>query len=149
MQSGETTVELKALHHLGWSISALARHYGLSRLTVRRELASPGPRSYSERAKPTELNEAQLIHIERRLSVCPGIRGTDLHAELRHEYGYDGSYPALRVRDHGIGISSKPLTALAMLSFGSHRPHLPGRAARSSSMVPIQTPWPGPSSMLA
>ena len=95
MQSGETSVELKALHRLGWTVSALARHYGLSRITVRKELASPGPRGYS-RAKPTELNDAQLIHIERRLSVCPGIRGTDLHAELRYEYGYDGSYPAFQ-----------------------------------------------------
>jgi hypothetical protein len=73
-------MELKALSRLGWSVTALAREYGLSRTTVYKELASPGPRSYG-RAKPTELNEAQRIHIERRLSVCPGIRGTDLHAE--------------------------------------------------------------------
>ena len=55
VQSGETSVELKALHRLGWTVSALARHYGLSRITVRQELASPGPRGYT-RAKPTELN---------------------------------------------------------------------------------------------
>src|SRR5207244_4258773 len=48
------------------------------------------------RAKPTELNEAQRIHVERRLSVCPGVRGTDLHAELRYEYSYAGSYPAFQ-----------------------------------------------------
>lgn len=41
MQSGETYVELKALRHQGWSVSDLAREYGLSRDTVRRE---PGPR---------------------------------------------------------------------------------------------------------
>lgn len=86
-------MELKALSRLGWSVTALAREYGLSRTTVYKELASSAPRSYS-RAKPTELNEAQLVHVQRRLSVCPGIRGTDLHAELRYEYGYEGSYPA-------------------------------------------------------
>jgi len=86
-------MELKALSRLGWSVSALAREYGLSRTTVYKELASSAPRSYS-RAKPTELNEAQLVHVQRRLSVCPGIRGTDLHAELSYEYGYEGSYPA-------------------------------------------------------
>ena len=32
------------------------------------------------------------MHIERRLVVCPRIRGTDLHAELRGDYGYQGSY---------------------------------------------------------
>jgi lambda repressor-like predicted transcriptional regulator len=49
MQSGETHVELKALRHHGWSLSALAREYGLSRDTVRRELASQHPRGYPER----------------------------------------------------------------------------------------------------
>jgi len=86
-------MELKALSRLGWSVTALAREYGLSRTTVYKELASSAPRSYI-RAKPTELKEAQLVHVQRRLSVCPGIRGTDLHAELRYEYGYEGSYPA-------------------------------------------------------
>lgn len=27
------------------------------------------------------------------LVVCPGIRGTDLHAELRRDCGYADSYP--------------------------------------------------------
>ena len=88
-------MELKALSRLGWSVTALAREYGLSRTTIYRELASPSPRHY-ERAKPTALSEPQLIHIERRLTVCPNVRGTDLHAELRYEYGYDGSYPAFQ-----------------------------------------------------
>ena len=94
MQSGETHVELKALRAHGWTITHIAKEYGLSRDTVRRELASEHPRTYLERAKPTALSEPQLIHVERRLVVCPNIRGTDLHAELRHEYGYTGSYPA-------------------------------------------------------
>ena len=61
-------MELKALSRLGWSVTALAHEYGLSRTTVYKELASSGPRS-SGRAKPTELNDTQSIHIERRLSV--------------------------------------------------------------------------------
>jgi transposase len=87
-------MELKVLHQHGWSISALAREFGLSRNTVRRELAADGPRCYPERAKPTELTEAQFAHIQRRLTVCPTIRGSDLWAELRADYGYQGSYPA-------------------------------------------------------
>ena len=94
MQSGETHVELKALRHHGWTVSQLAREYGLCRDTVRRELGSDHPRHYPERLKPTALTEAQLIHVERRLVICPNIRGTDLYAELRSEYGYPGSYPA-------------------------------------------------------
>src|SRR6266851_2810162 len=94
MQSGETSMELKALYQHGWSISALAREFGLNRRTVKRELESESPRQYSQRAKPTELSPAQLAHVERRLAVCPTIRGSDLHAELKRGYGYAGSYPA-------------------------------------------------------
>ncbi len=94
MQSGETSMELKALYQHGWSISALAREFGLNRRTVKRELESDSSRHYSPRAKPTQFTEAQLAHVERRLAVCPTIRGTDLHAELKRSYGYAGSYPA-------------------------------------------------------
>ena len=94
MQSEETWMELRVLHQHGWSISALAREFGLSRNTVRREIESPAPRRYPERAKPTALSAAQLAHVERRLAVCPTIRGTDLHRELCRDYGYGGSYPA-------------------------------------------------------
>jgi transposase len=87
-------MELRVLHQHGWSISALAREFGLSRNTVKRELESPEPRRYPVRAKPTALTEAQRAHIERRLAVCPAIRGTDLHAELVGQYAYVGSYPA-------------------------------------------------------
>jgi hypothetical protein len=31
MQSGETSMELKALYQHGWSITALAREFGLNR----------------------------------------------------------------------------------------------------------------------
>ena len=89
-------MELRVLHQHGWSISALAREFGLSRNTVRRELESPAPRRYPERAKPTALSAAQLAHVERRLAVCPAIRGTDLHRELCDEYQYVGSYPAFQ-----------------------------------------------------
>ncbi|MBJ7601694.1 MAG: IS21 family transposase [Candidatus Dormibacteraeota bacterium] len=88
-------MEIKALHRLGWSVTDIAREYDLARNTVYEELASPVPRRY-ERKQPTSLTEAQLIHVERRLAVCPNLRGTDLHAELRHQYGYAGSYPAFQ-----------------------------------------------------
>ena len=118
MQSGETHMELKALRRLGWRISDLAREFGLSRTTVYKELASPVPRAYGPRPQPAALCEAQLVHVERRLSVCPGIRGPDLHAELRADYGYQGSYPAFQrqllrlrpavVRDPEIRFETDP-----------------------------------------
>ncbi len=94
MQSGATHMEIKVLHHHGWSISQLAREFGLSRTTIRRELASEGPRHYTQRAATTALTEAQLAHLERRLAMCSSIRGTILYHELCRDYTYQGSYPA-------------------------------------------------------
>lgn len=94
VQSGAIHMEIKVLHAHGWSVSRLAREFGLSRTTIRRELASEGPRRYSQRSKPTALSDAQRAHVERRLAMCPILRGTVLYHELRREYGYRGSYPA-------------------------------------------------------
>ncbi len=44
MQSGATHIEIKALCRLGWTVSAIAREYVLSRNTLYAELASPTPR---------------------------------------------------------------------------------------------------------
>jgi len=111
-------MELHVLYTHGWSMSALAREFGLNWRTVKREIESSGPRGYPEREKPTALSEAQLRHVERRLLVCPSLRGTDLHAELVREYGYLGSYPAFarhlrtlrptRVRDREIRFETDP-----------------------------------------
>jgi len=87
MQSEEVSMSLKVLRTHGWSIAALAREFGLNWRTVRREVESDEPRRYGPRERPAQLTEAQLVHLERRLMVRPDIRGTDLHAELRSEYG--------------------------------------------------------------
>jgi hypothetical protein len=97
MQSGATHVEIKVLHRHGWSISRIARELGLSRTTVRRELASEEPRQYTQRATPTALGEAQRAHVERRLAMCSSLRGpscttnsagtTGIPAATRHLFG--------------------------------------------------------------
>jgi transposase len=87
-------MEIKVLHDHGWSISQLAREFGLCRETIRRELASEEARHYPQRAKPTALSEPQVAHVERRLAMCPAIRGTLLYHELCRDFGYGGSYPA-------------------------------------------------------
>lgn len=92
MESEELWMELHVLHQHGWSVSALARHFKLNRRTVRRELDGERPRGYPQRASRHPFTAAQLAHIERRLLVCPVLRATDLHHELRTEYGYLGSY---------------------------------------------------------
>ena len=118
MQCEEVSMSLKVLRSHGWSITALAREFGLNWRTIKREVESEVPRRYGPRPEPAALTEAQLIHVERRLTVCPGIRGTDLHAELRAEYAYAGSYPAFQrqlrrlrpavVRDPEIRFETNP-----------------------------------------
>ncbi len=96
MKSGEICMEMKALHRHGWTVSQLAREFGISRTTVYQVLASAEPRRDPERAKPTAPSEAQVIHLERRLRACPQIRGRSLYQELCTRYGYEGSYPAFQ-----------------------------------------------------
>jgi len=110
-------MEMHVLRRHGWTVSALAREFGLSRVTVRRQLANPLPGQY-QRVKPTELSPSQLAHVERRLSNCPGLRGTVIYDELRGAYGYHGSYPAFarhlrqvrppEVRDAEIRFETRP-----------------------------------------
>jgi transposase len=88
-------MEWKALHRHGWTVSALAREFGVCRDTVRRELRRDGPAQYA-RDKPTELTPAQLAHVERRLAGCASIRGTDLHHELAERYSFTGSYASFQ-----------------------------------------------------
>jgi transposase len=102
MQSEGTHMELKVLHQHGWSINRLAREFGLNWRTVKREVMSDGPRRYPDRAKPSALTPAQQAHVERRLAVCPVIRGTDLHHELCRDYGYASSYPSFA--RHLVGL---------------------------------------------
>lgn len=95
MQSEGIHMELKVLYDHGWSITALAQECGLNWRTVKREVMNDAPRRYPDRAKPTALTAAQVAHVQRRLTVCPTIRGSDLWAELCHDYAYAGSYKSL------------------------------------------------------
>ena len=98
MQSEDTWMELHVLRRHGWSIAALAREFGLNWRTARRYATASEPPRYRPRARPAELNAAQLAHVERRLAACPDLRATVLHRELREGYGYAGSYASLRRR---------------------------------------------------
>jgi hypothetical protein len=124
VQSEELWMDLRTLHRHGWSIAALARKFQLNRRTVRREVAGERPRGYPRRPTRYPLTEAQLAHVQRRLLVCPGIRGTDRHRELAREYDYRGSYPTFQ-------RTLRPLRAA--------QPGRPGRVVSSLNWVPGET----------
>lgn len=58
MQGEEIEMSLRVLRSHGWSITTLAREYGLNWRTVKRAVESEEPRRYLGRAKPTALTPA-------------------------------------------------------------------------------------------
>ncbi len=98
MQCEEDRVLMHALHSgHGWSIARIARELDVNWRTAKRYAVSEGVVRYPGRVGPAELTQAQVAHIQRRLSVCPELRATTLYRELA-DLGYAGSYPSLARR---------------------------------------------------
>jgi hypothetical protein len=92
MLSWESNVEVHALRRQGWSISAIARHVGVSRLTVRRYLSGqrvPGRRVRSA----VDPFEEYVEYCRLRLAGDPHVWATVLFDEVVG-LGYAGSYPS-------------------------------------------------------
>ena len=95
-------VEIHALRTQGWSISAIARHTGLDRKTVRVYLA--GEREVGvRRSSAVEPCDAVAGYVRQRLAEDLHVRATVLFYEVR-ALGYGASYPTFvhRVRDRGL-----------------------------------------------
>lgn len=92
MLSWETNVEVHALRRQGWSISAIARHVGVTRLTVRRYLR--GERVPGRRAKSAvDPFEEYVEYCRLRLAADRHLWATTLFEEIV-ALGYAGSYPS-------------------------------------------------------
>ncbi len=90
MLAWESVVEIEALRSQGWTISAIARHLGVTRVTVRRYLSSkqsPGVRAPSGPDRFAEY--AQYCRL--RLAADPHLWATTLFDEVT-ALGYGGSY---------------------------------------------------------
>lgn len=100
MLTQEDDVDIHALRRRGWSISAIARHVGRDRKTVRAYLE--GKRQVGQRAPAGEDAFARFVdYAAARLAEDPHLWATALHDEVV-KLGYDRSYPsftrALRLR---------------------------------------------------
>ncbi len=89
----EEFVELRNLHERGWSVSAIARHLGKDRKTVRRYLADPDARP-GVRKPAGRLLDPYAAYVKARLEDNPHLAGTVLDRELG-ELGFAGSYRTL------------------------------------------------------
>jgi transposase len=90
MLTQEDDVEINALAARGWSVSAISRHTGRDRKTIRKYLAGGGHR----RERASSCLEPFRAYIEARLKEDPHMDATVLHRELVGA-GFDRSYPTL------------------------------------------------------
>jgi transposase len=100
MLTREEDVDAHALHRQGWTISAIARHLGRDRRTIRAYLKHG--RVPGQRGRPAQdAFEAFAEYCRARLAEDPHLWATTLFDEIV-ELGYDRSYPsftrALRTR---------------------------------------------------
>jgi transposase len=111
MLSWEDDVEAHALRRQGWSISAIARHLGHDRKTIRAYLRgdrAPGRRA----ARGPEVMAPFVEYCRIRLADDPHLWASALFDELR-ELGYGGSYPSLTavIRRDGLRPHCEPCQA--------------------------------------
>ena len=105
-------VEIHALRTQGWSVSAIARHLGLDRKTVRAHLA--GGRQAGVRASSgADPFDAVADYVRQRLVDDPHVRATVLFGEVV-ALGYGASYPTFvrRIRHGGLRPSCEACSPL-------------------------------------
>lgn len=102
MLSRGEDVEAHALRQRGWTISAIARHLGRDRKTIRDHLTGRRQAGVRRRAEPDAL-ERFVPYLKARFADDPHVWATALYDEVV-ELGYDRSYPsfARQVRLAGL-----------------------------------------------
>ena len=144
MLTREDVVEIVALHRRGWSISAIARHTGRDRKTVRAWLVDERRR----RPRAASVLEPYRGYIERRLGDDPHLDATVLLRELR-ELDFDRSYPTLTRELRRLGL--RPVCPACRR--GGHAltvelEHTPGEELQLDWLELPETPWGGPAHVL-
>ena len=108
MLTREDDVDAHALSRQGWTISAIARHLGHDRKTIRDYLT--GKRTAGERA-PAEPDpfEPFVDYVTARLAEDPHLWAVTLFDELQ-TLGFDRSYPTLtrQIRARGLRPACEP-----------------------------------------
>jgi len=144
MLTREDVVEIVALHRRGWSISAIARHTGRDRKTVRAWLVDERRR----RPRAASVLEPYRPYIERRLGDDPHLDATVLLRELR-ELGFDRSYPTLTRELRRLEL--RPVCPACRR--GGHAltvelEHEPGEELQLDWLELGETPWGEPAHVL-
>src|SRR5450755_914455 len=101
MLTREDVVEIAALYRRGWSISAIARHTGRDRKTVRAWVR--GERDREVRREPLGPLEPFRGYVGQRLADDPHLDATVLLRELG-PLGFERSYPTLTRELRRLGL---------------------------------------------
>lgn len=147
MLSEEEHVEAAALKRRGWSVSAIARHLGRDRKTVRAYLQGEREPGRRRPAVPDAFAPFQP-YVRERLEEDPHLWATALHDELV-ALGYGRSYQILtrELRRRGLrprceacaGVRGRPIVEIA---------HPPGAEIQWDWLELAGAPWDGEAHLL-
>lgn len=102
MLTREDDIDVHALRRQGWTITAIARHLGRDRKTIRTYLAGDRVAGVRARTVPGPF-EVFVPYCAQRLADDPHLWASTLFDELR-DLGYVGSYPTMtrQIRTRGL-----------------------------------------------
>lgn len=145
MLTREDVVEIVALHRRGWSISAIARHTGRDRKTVRAWLR--GERVRERRRRPGPL-EPYRSYVAQRLGDDPHLEASVLLRELR-PLGFDCSYPTLTRELRRLSLRPEcPVCKRGGHAVTVELAHEPGEELQLDWLELGETPWGEPAHVL-
>jgi transposase len=140
MLTSEEDMEISSLSKRGWSISAIARHTGRDRKTVRVYLCGDRESGVRRRREP-DLFDRFEPYVRQRLVDDPHVRATVLFAEVA-DLGYARAYPTFtrQLRDRGLRPHCEPCASSngrAHVDIG----HPPGVEMQWDWLELDDTPW--------
>ena len=140
MLTPEEDVEITSLKKKGWSISAIARHTGRDRKTVRAYLGGEREPGVRKRAEPDGFDRFEP-YVRQRLADDPHVRATVLFAEVAG-LGFDRSYQTFtrQLRDRQLRPHCEPCAS------SNGRAHVdiehpPGEEIQWDWLELVDTPW--------
>ena len=147
MLTQEDDVEIHALHARGWSLSAISRHTGRDRKTIRRYLAGEGPGQ--DRRPALSCLEPFRGYIAARFVDDPHLPAVTLLDELAAA-GFDRSYPTLVRELRRTGL--RPVCLVCQQRRGraptTEIDHPAGEEIQFDWLELPDTPWGQPAYML-
>jgi len=108
MLTREDDIDVHALRRQGWTITAIARHLGRDRKTIRAYLSGEREAGVRARTVPDSF-EVFAPYCAQRLADDPHLWASTLFDEVR-DLGYDGSYPTMtrQIRVRGLRPACEP-----------------------------------------